>query len=128
MAKPLKFPKGTKLAVEGGELQDLATVDGSLEDGAKTVHTHRNGGKASGVVYGPKSCKITFSSKISSEGFERDYLGKWEREESVQARYKFPGGKVITVDGCWTNLTWKGSGDDAVEFTCTIIGCPSFSG
>jgi hypothetical protein len=123
----LKYPKG-KVAIEGGELQDYTNGDGSIDDGCKTVSTHRNGGMASGVVYGPKSAKFTFTSVISSEGFERDYLGKHSREESVEARFKFPGGKVLTINGGYTGLSWKDSTDGTVEFTVTVTGGYSLSG
>lgn len=123
----LKYPKG-KVAIEGGELQDYTNGDGSIEDGCKPVSTHRNGGMAHGVVYGSKSAKFTFTSIISSEGFERDILGKHNREESVEARFKFPGGRVLTINGGYTGLSWKDAVDGAVEFTCTVTGGYTLSG
>lgn len=117
----LNYPKG-KLAIEGGELQDVTNVDVSFEDGAKTVHTKRNNGKASGVVSGTKSCTVSFTMAISEEGFERDFLGKWDKEESIEARFKFPGGLTIVVNGKYTKPSAKGPIDSFVEFNISIIG------
>ena len=125
MGEPLTYPKG-RIAVEGGELQDCYDISGSITDGKKTVSTMRGGGMASGVVSGSKSASITFKSAISKEGFERDYLGKHQRDETVQARFKFPG-KTITVNGQWTNPTWASNIDGFIDFTITIIGSYTLS-
>lgn len=98
------YPKA-RIAVEGGELQDSYDINCAFTDGETLVHTHRNNGQPSGSTGGKRSCKVTWKSSISKAGFERDYLGNWERRKVVQTRIKLPG-KTITVTGRLKDLNF----------------------
>jgi hypothetical protein len=119
------YPKG-KIAVEGGELQDCYDVNLSFEDGETDVHTFRNAGQPSGSTAGKRKATVTFKSAISRAGFERDFLGRWNRRRVTQVRVKIPG-KTVTITGRYRNPQFTTNADNFVDFQITHAGKYSLS-
>jgi hypothetical protein len=119
------YPHG-KIAVEGGELQDAYDISCTFEDSEKDVHTFRNGGQPSGSVGGHRRLTVTFKSKISRTGFERDFLGNWNRRKVIQVKVKVPG-KTITCTGRFRNPSFTTTSESEVDFAITHAGKFAFS-
>lgn len=119
------YPHG-KIAVEGGELQDAYDVSVTFEDSEKDIHTFANAGQPTGSVGGHRKGSVTFKSKISKRGFERDYLGRWNRRQVTQVKVKVPG-KTVTITGRYRQPQFATNSEDAVDFTITCAGKFSFS-
>jgi hypothetical protein len=117
------YPKGT-VSQGPGDCIDVFdwTFDG--EDGEKIVATLRQ--NPAGSTFGTRSGTLAFSSAISHAGFERDWMGKWQKREVLELRLKLPG-ITITVTGRLTKPSISGSVDDFVKFKISCLGKPSFS-
>ena len=127
MASKYENFKRAKFALEGGELQDIYDVGLALGAGVQPVHTFRGKGNPSGNFRGKKSAKLTFKSKMPSEGFERDYLGNYDTQKVIEGRLKLPGGRVIVITGTLDNLNFTTNDDGPVDFTCELIGTHTFA-
>jgi hypothetical protein len=119
------YPKG-QVAVQGGDLQDAYDINCAFTDGETLVHTFKGKGQASGSTGGKRSCKITFKSALGKAGFERDYLGNWEKRKVIEVRLKVPG-KTITCTGRLKEPNWTSNLDSFIDFSVTIEGKYSFS-
>lgn len=114
----LDYPKG-RFALGAGDLIDVFDVSGQMEDGETVVSTlRRNPGGSTG---GKRLANCTFKSAISEEGFERDFMGKWQKRVVVQGRLKVSG-LTFTFKGRFTKPQIMSNVDSFVEFQITIIG------
>jgi hypothetical protein len=114
----LDYPKGVG-ALGAGDLLDVVDINIAFTDGEKVISTLRQ--NPAGSTGGSKSATCTFRTVVSSEGFERDWMGQYRRRKEVQFRLKVPG-LVFSVTGRLTNPQLVSNVDNAVEFTITIIG------
>jgi hypothetical protein len=114
----LDYPKGS-LAVGPGDLIDVYDINAAFTDGEKIVATLR--ANPAGSTGGVRSCKVSFKSSLSSAGFERDFMGYWERRKKVNLRFKLPG-KVITLVGRYTEPAITSNIDNFIDFSISCIG------
>jgi len=119
--------KRAKFALEGGELQDIYDVGLALGANVQPVHTFRGKGKPSGNFRGKNSAKLTFKSKMSPAGFERDYLGNYDTQKVIEGRLKLPGGRVVVITGTLDNLNFTSNDDGPVDFSVELIGSHQFA-
>lgn len=113
-----EFPKA-RLAVGPGDLIDVYDVSCTWEDGEKIVASLR--ANPSGSVGGTRSCTMTFKSQISSEGFERDFLGPYDKRKVIRLRLKLPA-KVITLVGRYTKPAITNNVDSFIDFSISCLG------
>lgn len=118
----VKFPKA-RLAFGSGDLQDVYDVNLAIEDGRKLVPTLRK--NPAGWTEGERSANLTFKSAIGADGFERDWLKKWQKGEIVQIRIKAPG-KTITVEGVLTKPALTSNVANFTDFQISTLGAVSF--
>jgi hypothetical protein len=109
-----------RIAVEGGDLQDAYDISVSFTDGNKTVATGSSA-DISGVFIGPKGIEVSWNSKISEDGFERDYLGKYRKGATIQVRLKLADADIVCV-GKYTQPSFKFASESEIEFTIKLIG------
>lgn len=121
--KLLRFPKA-RLAFGAGDLNDVYDVNLAATDGRKLFSTLRN--NPAGWIEGERSTNLTFKSGISEEGFERDYLKKWQKGDTIQLRLKVPGGKTITIEGVLTNPVITSNTGAHTDFSISTLGAISF--
>jgi hypothetical protein len=114
----LDYPKG-RFALGAGDLIDVYDVNIAIEDGEKIVATLRQ--NPAGSTSGTKSSVTTFKSAISEAGFERDFMGKYEKREVVETRLKVPG-LVFTSKGRFTKPQILSNVDGFIDFTIGLIG------
>jgi hypothetical protein len=112
------YPKA-RLAVGPGDLIDVYDVSMTWEDGEKIVATLR--ANPSGSVVGTKSGLMAFKSSISSAGFERDFLGPYEKRQVMRLRLKLPA-KVITLVGRYTKPAITSNVDNFIDFSISCLG------
>lgn len=117
------YPKG-RVALGAGDLIDVFDWGFEGEDGETIVATIRQ--NPGGSTFGKRSGKMNLQCAISHAGFERDWLGKWQKREVVEIRLKIPG-ITITVVGRLTQPRITGNVDNFITFTIAVIGKPSFS-
>lgn len=115
---PLFYPRG-RVAMGAGDLNDAYDIAIARAKGVKQESTLRM--DPAGTSRGPKTGSITFKSKISETGFERDYDGPYERHENVQVRVKIPGKTYVCV-GQLDDLNVTSNVDGAIDFSCKIVG------
>lgn len=118
-----KYPKA-RIAQGAGDLIDAYDVTLAVTDNRKSVSTLRM--KRAGHTEGAREAKLDFKSYVSELGFERDWLGKWRKDETVSVKVKLPG-KTLTVTGTLTNPQVTGNVDNAIEFSISVLGTLSFS-
>lgn len=117
----LDYPKA-RCALGAGDLMDCYDVNGSAEDGEKSVATlRRNPGGSTG---GARSGNVTLKSAISEEGFERDWMGKWRKREVVQLRIKVPG-LTWVFTGRLTKPTITSNVDGFIDFQISLVAALS---
>lgn len=114
----LDYPKG-RLAIGPGDLIDVYDTNFAFTDGEKIVATLR--ANPSGSTGGPRSAKGTFKSAISSNGFERDFWGPYQKRQTVNLRFKMPG-KVIVIVGRYTEPQITSNIDNFIDFSVAVIG------
>jgi hypothetical protein len=114
----LDYPKG-QVALGAGDLVDATDCELAFEDGEKVMATLRL--NPAGSTHGMRSCKATYTSIISNEGFERDYMTKYRKREVVNLRLKVPG-LVFSCVGRFSQPKIVSNVDDAIKFTITIAG------
>jgi hypothetical protein len=112
------YPKA-RLSLGPGDLIDVYDVNGTWEDGEKIVATLR--ANPSGSVGGTRSFSLTFKSAISANGFERDFLGPYEKRKVQRLRLKLPG-KTIVATGRFTKPSITSNVDNFIDFSIGIIG------
>lgn len=112
------YPKG-RLSVGPGDLIDVYDVNFAFEDGEKIVATLR--ANPSGSTGGTRSCNGTFKSSISSDGFERDFWGPYEKRKKVNIRLKIPG-KVLTLVGRYSKPNITSNIDNFIDFSIVVMG------
>jgi hypothetical protein len=119
----LDYPKGT-VAIGSGDLLDLFDWGFEGDDGEKIVATLRQ--NPAGSTFGTRSGKLNLSSAVSHLGFERDWLGTWQKRTVIEARLKLPG-IVVSVTGRITQPRITGNIDDYIKFVAGVLGRPTFS-
>jgi|GEM_PF-5127381 len=118
----LKYPKA-RLSFGAGDLIDVYDANLNITDGRQLVSTLRV--NPSGWTEGKHSSNLTFKSAVSEEGFERDYLKKWKKGETVRIRLKVPG-KTITISGVLTNPVLTNNTDGFIDFSISTLGAIKF--
>jgi hypothetical protein len=118
----LRYPKA-KAAFGAGDLQDVYDVNLANTDGRKLVATLRR--NPAGWTEGARSTNLTLKSAISEEGFERSYLKKWQKGDTVQIRVKVPG-QTLVVEGVLTNPIVTSNVDNFIDFTISLLGAFGF--
>lgn len=118
----VKFPKG-RVAFGSGDLQDVYDGNLAIEDGRKLVSTLRK--NPAGWTEGERSSNLTFKSAIGADGFERDWLKKWQKGENVQIRLKLPG-KTVTIEGVLTKPVVTTNVANFIDFQISVLGAVSF--
>jgi hypothetical protein len=112
--------KTGRVAIEGGDLQNVYDIQLSYTDGNKTVATGSSD-QISGVFTGPQGCELTWSSKISQAGFERDYLGYYRKRKTIQVRLKVANMDIVlAVKLSQPSIKW--SSESEIEFSVKGIG------
>lgn len=114
----LDYPKG-QVALGAGDLLDCADITIAFEDGEKVLATLRM--NPAGSTHGMRSATATYKSLISKDGFERDYMAKYRKRETVQLRLKVPG-MVFSCTGRFSKPQIVANVDNAIEFTISIVG------
>lgn len=112
------FPKG-RLAMGGGDLQDITEIQQKESNGAKNIGTMRN--PTAGAAEGEHTNEMTWKGVVSQDGFERDFRAAKRKMKVVQMRFKLPG-ETITQTGVITSLEVTSNKDGAIEYSCTHIG------
>lgn len=112
------YPKA-RVAFGVGDLVQAINVKTNLKNNAKLQHTLKR--SPSGVTMGPKEGELSFDAICDEDGFERDYLKAVDKGTIVQLRVKFPG-ETMTFTGVFTERPSEGSVDDAVKYSCHLIG------
>lgn len=111
------YPKG-RLAQGSGDLIDVSDITLGYSDGEKHVNTLRQDG--AGSTSGPRNTTLSFTSKISETGFERDWMGHYHKRSVLQYRLKVPG-KTFTLEGRLSNPQIVSNIDGEIVFTVTVI-------
>ena len=114
----LDYPKG-RCSLGPGDLLDVFDINIAMEDGEKVVSTLRQ--NPAGSTFGAKSSTTTFKTAVSEAGFERDWMGKYDKREVVELRLKVPG-LVFTNKGRLTKPQIVSNVDGFIEFTISIVG------
>ena len=115
----LIFPQAF-LAQGNGDLLQVTHFTLTLTNNGKQVHTLRR--KGAGVTLGTQESGATFDSAIDEDGPERNYWRDVMRGVIRQIRCKAPGGKVMVLNGIYTQCDLDGPLDDATKVSCTFIG------
>ena len=113
----LDYPKG-RLAQGAGDLIDVSDVALNWVDGEKHVHTMRR--NAAGSTTGGRGSTMSFTTKVSEAGFERDWMGVYHRREVKQYRFKIPG-KTFVLEGRLSQPSIVSNVDGEITFTVTVI-------
>jgi hypothetical protein len=108
------------LAQGNGDLLQVTNFAATLTNNGKQVHTLRR--KGAGVTLGTQESSVTFDAAIDEDGPERNYWRDVMRGLIRQLRVKAPGGKVLTLNGIYTQCDLDGPLDDATKVSCTFIG------
>ena len=115
----LFFPKGF-LAMGNGDLTTVTNAKHSLENGGKQVSTIRR--PQAGVTLGPGSSSLTFDAVVPETGIERDFYRDCQRGTIRQVRLKNPAGKVLVMNGIFSQVETEFPLDGEVKVSCTFIG------
>ena len=108
------------IAQGNGDLVRVTNFNVSSTNNGKQVHTLREDG--AGVTLGVRENTVTFDFVVGENGFERNYVKDIQDGKIVQLRCKFPGGKVLTFNGIYTQISLDAPLDDAVKGSITFIG------
>lgn len=108
------------LAQGNGDLVRVTNFKVTTTNNGKQVHTLREDG--AGVTLGVRESTVTFDFVVGENGFERTYIKDVQDGKIVQLRAKFPGGKVLTLNGIYTSVDLDAPLDDAVKGSITFIG------
>jgi len=108
------------LAQGNGDLVRVTDFSVTTTNNGKQVHTLREDG--AGVTLGVRESTVSFNFVVGERGFERNYIKDVQDGKIVQLRAKFPGGKVLTLNGIYTNVKLDGSIDDATKGSCEFVG------
>jgi hypothetical protein len=108
------------LAQGNGDLLQVTNFAATLTNNGKQVHTLRR--KGAGVTLGTQESSVTFDAAIDEDGPERNYWRDVMRGLIRQLRVKAPGGKVMVLNGIYTQCDLDGPLDDATKVSCTFIG------
>lgn len=113
------YPKG-RFALGAGDLHDVFDVNIAYEDGEKVEATLRR--NPAGSTHGTRSVTITFKSKLSHLGYERNYRENYRLRRVLEGRFKAPGGAVHPIVGRLSKPQITANLDNAVEFSVTMVG------
>ncbi len=111
------YPKG-RLAQGSGDLIDVSDVSVNYVDGEKHVHTMRR--NAAGSTTGGRAVNISFTTKLSEAGFERDWMGIYRRREVKQYRLKVPG-QTFVLEGRLTQPSITSNVDGEITFVVGVV-------
>ncbi len=114
----LDYPKG-RLAQGPGDLIDVSDIGLAYADGEKHVHTLRR--NASGSTSGGRGVTLSFTTKLSEAGFERDWMGVYLAREVKQYRLKVPG-RTFVIEGRLSAPNITSNVDGEITFTVQVIG------
>lgn len=114
----LDYPKG-RIAQGAGDLQDVSDFTIAYQDGEKHVNTLRRQG--AGSTSGPRNVTLSFTSKISELGFERNYMRNYRRRIPILYRLKVAV-HTFTIKGRLTNLQIVSNIDGEITFTASVVG------
>jgi hypothetical protein len=112
------FPKG-RIAFGNGDLNQAINIKKSNKNNAKLQHTLRK--KIAGYTLGAKEGSLSFDAICGEDGFERDYFKAVDKGTNVLLRVKLPG-VTASFDGVFTEIPVDSSVDDAIKYTCNLIG------
>ncbi len=112
------YPKA-RISQGPGELFDATDITVTYADGEKAVSTLRKNN--AGSTSGARTSSISYSSAISEEGFERDYMQNYHKRKVLQYRIKLPGGTILTHEGRLSNPVINSTVDGEVKFTVTVV-------
>lgn len=108
------------LAQGNGDLVRVTNFQVTTTNNGKQVHTLREDG--AGVTLGVRESSVSFDFVVGENGFERNYVKDIQDGKIVQLRAKFPGGKVLTLNGIYTNVSLDAPLDDAVKGSMSFVG------
>lgn len=108
------------IAQGNGDLVRVTNYSVTTTNNGKQVHTLREDG--AGVTLGVRESTISFDFVVGENGFERNYIKDVQDGKIIQLRAKFPGGKVLTFNGIYTNVQLDAPLDDAVKGTVQFVG------
>jgi hypothetical protein len=108
------------IAQGNGDLVRVTNFNLTFTNNGKQVHTLREDG--AGVTLGVRECTISFDFVVGENGFERNYVKDIQDGKIVQLRSKFPGGRVLTANGIYTNVSLDAPLDDAVKGSINFVG------
>lgn len=112
------FPKA-RISVGAGDLQNATDVNVKGSRGRKLVPTMRK--KVAGYTDGEANDEVSFKMAIDEDGFERNFLKKWQKGEFVQLRVKVPG-ETITLNGVFDEPTITSNVGGHIEFEIKCMG------
>ncbi|HEX4334696.1 MAG TPA: hypothetical protein VH062_02215 [Polyangiaceae bacterium] len=112
------YPKA-RVAFGAGDLVQAVNVKTNIKNNAKLQHTLKR--SPAGITKGPEEGEVSFDALVDEDGFERDYLKAVKALTIVQIRVKFPG-ETMTFTGAFTERPAEGSVDDAIKYSCHLIG------
>jgi hypothetical protein len=108
------------IAQGNGDLVRVTNFNVTTTNNGKQVHTLREDG--AGVTLGVRESTVSFDFVLGENGFERNYVKDIQDGKIVQLRAKLPGGKVLTLNGIYTNVSIDAPLDDAVKGSMSFVG------
>lgn len=114
----LQYPKG-RIALDGGDLEDVTNFTITTTGTNKIIHTLRKPG--AGKFKGPVECKVTFDAALSENGPDRDWLEMLQKGTFKKLRFKVPG-ITATVIGSVDEHALTCTIDDAGKYSVTYSG------
>lgn len=108
------------IAQGNGDLVRVTNFNVTTTNNGKQVHTLREDG--AGVTLGVRESTVSFDFVVGENGFERNYVKDVQDGKILQLRCKFPGGKVLTLNGIYTNVSLDAPLDDAVKGSIQFVG------
>lgn len=108
------------IAQGNGDLVRVTNFKVTFTNNGKQIHTLRQDG--AGVTLGVREANVSFDFVIGENGFERDYIAAVQNGTIVQLRAKFPGGRVLVLNGIYTTVDLDAPLDDAVRGSIQFTG------
>lgn len=108
------------IAQGNGDLVRVTNFKVTYTNNGKQIHTLRQDG--AGVTLGVREANVSFDFVVGENGFERDYIADIQNGSIVQLRAKFPGGRVLVLNGIYTTVDLDAPLDDAVKGSIQFTG------